>query len=112
MPKASYFNFPVLVVAAALAAPGPAAAGSEPLAGASNCGERAQIIRQLEERYGETRRSVALAPNRGVVEVYASAETGTWTILLTLPTGITCLVAAGEAFEPMAGTGAKAGDPA
>ena len=34
-----------------------------------------------------------------LVETFASAETGTWTITVTMPTGVTCLVASGQAFE-------------
>ena len=34
-----------------------------------------------------------------MLEVFASAETGTWTITLTMPGGPTCLVASGEAWE-------------
>ena len=63
------------------------------------CGKRDDIISQLERKYGETRRSVGVQRGRGVVEVYASAETGSWTILLTDPRGMSCLMAAGEAFE-------------
>lgn len=34
-----------------------------------------------------------------VVEVFASLETGTWTITITRPDGLTCLAASGEGFE-------------
>lgn len=63
------------------------------------CGKRADIIRQLNERYGETRRSMGLAQGQGVVELYASEETGSWTILMTNPRGIACMMAAGQAFQ-------------
>ena len=65
----------------------------------ANCGARAQVIERLQQKYGETRRSVGLAANNGVVETYASTDSGSWTIVITLPNGMTCLVAAGEAFE-------------
>lgn len=35
----------------------------------------------------------------GVVEIYASDETGSWTILVTDSRGVSCLLAAGESFE-------------
>ena len=63
------------------------------------CGKRDNIIKQLEAKYGETRRSLGVQQGRGVVEVYASTETGSWTILVTDPRGMSCLMAAGEAFE-------------
>ena len=70
-----------------------------------NCAERNNVIASLGEKYGETRRSVGLDQNNRVVELYASETTGTWTLLLTLPDGRTCLMAAGDAFQatnPMA----------
>ena len=63
------------------------------------CGKRADILRQLGEKYGETRRSMGLSEGQGVVELYASEETGSWTILLTTPRGVSCMMAAGQAFQ-------------
>lgn len=70
------------------------------LAGAQGmlCGVRAEIVAELETRYGETRHSYGYAPRQGVFEVFVS-ESGTWTITLTNPNGTACLMAAGEAFE-------------
>lgn len=69
---------------------------------ADECGVRNQTIRTLTEQFGETRRAIAL-DNRGIVEVYASDRTGSWTVTLTLPNGRTCLLAAGEHFTPNPG---------
>lgn len=66
---------------------------------APNCGPRATVVERLSEGYGETRRSVGLGSNNAVVEVFASDETGTWTITVTRPNGLTCLVASGRSFE-------------
>ena len=63
------------------------------------CGQRAAIVDQLETKYGETRRSIGFQQGRGVVETWANDDTGTWSIVVTNPQGITCLLAAGEAFE-------------
>ena len=63
------------------------------------CGTRERIVAELEKKYGETRRSLGLQQGRGVVEVYASEETGSWTILVTDARGKSCLMAAGEAFQ-------------
>lgn len=78
----------------------------------ASCAERSQVIERLQSKYGESRRSVGLAPNNGVVETYASTESGTWTIVITLPNGMTCLVAAGNAFEPTQDETAKPGEKA
>lgn len=76
-----------------------------------NCGVRATVIERLADRYGESRQSIGMAPQGRVVEVFASLETGTWTITVTLPNGMTCLVASGQSFEnldePVQPTGIK-----
>ena len=67
-----------------------------------NCGPREAVVERLASSYGETRQSVGIGSNNAMVEVFASEETGSWTILVTMPTGVTCLVASGEAFEEVA----------
>ncbi|WP_371168207.1 hypothetical protein [Aliiroseovarius sp. 2305UL8-7] len=66
-----------------------------------NCAPRNALIERLAEAYGETRRSIGLAANNTMVEVFASSESGTWTITVTTPQGITCLVANGRSFETL-----------
>ena len=78
----------------ALAAPAPAQTAS--------CSSHAEMVRRLAEGWGESRRSIGLGADNAVVEVFASAETGTWTITVTAPGGPTCLVASGESFETVA----------
>ena len=63
------------------------------------CAERTKVIQKLEERFGETLRSLGLHQGDGVVEIYSSETTGTWTILMTRPDGISCLLAAGQLWE-------------
>jgi hypothetical protein len=79
---------------------------------ARTCADRAQVVARLAERFGETLRSLGLQRGDAVVEVYSSEETGTWTILMTRPDGITCLLAAGQRWEqdarPIAAPGSDA----
>ena len=58
-----------------------------------------KVVERLSTKYGESRQSIGMAPKGRVVEIYASLETGTWTITVTTPNGITCLVASGQSFE-------------
>ncbi|KEO53086.1 hypothetical protein TP2_09095 [Thioclava pacifica DSM 10166] len=83
----------VLVIALAQRAPAETAA----------CGLRADLVAQLQTRYFETRRAIALAENNAVLEIFAS-ESGSWTILVTRASGQSCLIASGEAFETLAET--------
>lgn len=79
---------------------------------AANCGPREHVVSRLASEYGESRRSMGLAANNRVVEVFASDDTGTWTITVTLPDGRTCLVASGQAFHGFTGADAITGDTA
>lgn len=65
----------------------------------TNCAPRDAVVERLATGYGETRQSVGLGSNNAIVEVFASEETGSWTITVTAPGGLTCLVASGQAFE-------------
>lgn len=67
-----------------------------------NCAARESVVDRLADGYGETRQSVGLGSNNSIVEVFASDETGSWTITVTVPGGLTCLVASGQSFESVA----------
>lgn len=77
-----------------------------------NCAPRDRVVARLAESFGETRQSIGLAPNNGVVEVFASRETGSWTITVTMPTGVTCLVASGQSYEKFAAKQIPGGEDA
>jgi hypothetical protein len=78
----------------------------------SQCAPRDRVVAVLGETYGETRRSAGLAGNSTVMELYASDMSGTWTITVTLPSGLTCLVASGGNFQAEAPSAATPGDDA
>ena len=80
-------------------------------AAALQCGARDTITITLAERYGESRHAIGLAQNGVVMELYA-APSGSWTITITRPDGMTCLVAAGDNFQSLAGALPPPGDPA
>jgi hypothetical protein len=65
----------------------------------NRCAPREVVITRLSDGYGETRRSIGLAANSTLVEMHASDDSGTWSITVTHPNGMTCLVAAGNSFE-------------
>lgn len=64
-----------------------------------NCADHATVVERLAERYGESRQSIGLSGDNSVVEVFASMDTGSWTITITRPGGLTCLAAAGQAYQ-------------
>ncbi|WP_372570344.1 hypothetical protein [Ruegeria jejuensis] len=76
-----------------------------------NCAPRDVVLDRLSEKYGESRRGIGLVQQGSVMEVFASDDTGTWTITVTLPNGMTCLVASGQSYEGLS-EALVDGDPA
>lgn len=77
-------------------------AGQAYAEGNRNCAPRPMVLERLVEKFGETRQSIGLGANNAVIEVFASSDTGSWTITVTTPNGLTCLVASGQSFETLA----------
>ena len=69
-----------------------------PASAQTACADRAAIVKRLAEKYGESVQGLGIHNNNGVIEIYVSEETGTWTILITTPNGMTCLMAAGQSW--------------
>lgn len=69
------------------------------MANTTRCAAHTDLVARLAEVYGERRQAMGLARDNTVVEVYASDESGSWSITVTKPGGPTCLVAAGENFR-------------
>ena len=62
------------------------------------CGERNVVIASLEKTYSEVPASMGLENTGGVIEVLAAPD-GSFTILITRPNGLSCIMAAGENWE-------------
>ena len=62
------------------------------------CGPHGEVVKKLEGDFKEARAGLGLAGNGGLVELFVS-EKGGWSVLVTRPNGVTCLVAAGENWE-------------
>ena len=80
-------------------------AAAVPVAAAAqggSCTAHEDMVRHLAEGWGESRQSIALDAGNSVVELFASPETGTWTLTLTQAGGQTCMVASGHAWEMVA----------
>ncbi len=72
-----------------------------PDAGAVECAERGFIVKQLDKKFKEGRIATGIMAKHGLMELYVSKDTGTWTVLLTSPRGLSCVIAAGENWESM-----------
>ena len=63
------------------------------------CKERSEVLDKLSNSYSEAPVAMGLASNGAVLEVLTSAEgEQTWTILITQPNGISCVMATGEGW--------------
>ena len=71
---------------------------SPPAQAQAMCGERSVVVANLEKTYSEAPVSIGLASNGSVIEVLASPS-GSFTIILTQPNGVACVMAAGENWE-------------
>lgn len=65
---------------------------------AAECGSHAKVTAFLGKKYKEQVAAMGLVSNKGFMQLFV-AETGTWTVLLTTPEGISCIVAAGDSYE-------------
>jgi hypothetical protein len=74
------------------------------------CAGRKDILGRLAAQFKETPRSMGLSRSGTVIEVLASPDGITWTIVQTYPNGTSCMMAAGHNWEdsPIPGT---AGQP-
>jgi hypothetical protein len=70
---------------------------ASPAMAQSNCGPRDAVLDFLTGKHGEIRQAHGVGPNN-VMEVYANPISGTWTVTVTMPTGVMCLVASGTDF--------------
>lgn len=62
------------------------------------CAPSAKVEAGIAKQYGESLAAVGMATNDGVVAVLANPTTGTFTIILRRPGGLSCLVIAGKGF--------------
>lgn len=65
------------------------------------CTARATVLDHLSRRYAEKPVTMGMANNGGAIEVLTTDDGSTWTIILTMPNGMTCMIAAGENWQAL-----------
>ena len=63
------------------------------------CTKRGDVVAHLGKKYSEAPVAMGLANNGGVIEVLSSKTGESWTIIITMPNGTACMIAAGENWE-------------
>lgn len=61
----------------------------------SSCADRSDVTERLSVKYGEKFAGGGLRNSDSIFEVWKSDETGSWTIIMTMPNGKSCIMAAG-----------------
>ena len=61
----------------------------------------AEIEQMLDQKFAEIPAALGLQSNGHLVQVYASKDGATWTIVTTRPDGVSCIVAAGKSWESL-----------
>ncbi|MGD1877319.1 MAG: hypothetical protein ACFB13_07445 [Kiloniellaceae bacterium] len=89
------------LLAAAVLGARPAAAEPAGQSGgpAPQCGAREAVLDRLSSKYAEHPVSIGVTATGSLLEVLASADGNTWTIIVTVPGGPTCLVSSGEGWH-------------
>ncbi len=83
---------------------GMACTGPPVFAQALACAPRAALAAQLEASYGETLSARGLQNPNALIEVFASAESGSFTVLISRADGMSCILSTGTHWmvEPVA----------
>ena len=63
------------------------------------CAARGEALAYLSNKYSEAPVAMGLTNKGAVVEVLTNQNGTTWTIIVTMPNGVSCMIAAGEGWE-------------
>jgi hypothetical protein len=91
MRRIALFTAAIAIVAAS----SPAASETE------GCSARAEIVNYLSSEIQEAPVAIGMTNDGRLLEILSSRAGGSWTMLVTLPNGISCPVAAGENWQDM-----------
>ncbi|MCD9147084.1 hypothetical protein [Pseudophaeobacter flagellatus] len=85
-----------------------------PPALAASCAPREGLVQQLQASFSESLSSAGLQnsqPFDTMIEIWSSADSGTFTVLVTYPSGISCIVASGQNYFKVTKSGSEPGVP-
>ncbi len=88
--------FGALIGGAALFALGSTEAGAQ-----TACTGHSDLAEKLGRAYSEAPVARGLVNDGALLEVYSTGDGNTWTMVLTMPNGVSCVVAVGEAWTEL-----------
>jgi hypothetical protein len=65
----------------------------------SQCDQRTIVINLLAQRFSESPVAIGVTEQGSLVEVLSDIDGGTWTIIVTSPQGLSCVVLSGEGWR-------------
>ena len=65
---------------------------------APQCSSHDKIVDALGNKFKETRRVMGVVNSRAVMEIFMSPQ-GTWTMVITDTSGLSCITASGEEWQ-------------
>ena len=65
---------------------------------APQCGNHDKIVEVLGDKFKETRRVMGVVNAKAVMEIFMSPQ-GTWTMVITHTSGLSCIAASGEEWQ-------------
>ncbi len=75
-----------------------AALMARPVAAQTAAMPRTAVVELLGDRYAEQPVGLGIAQNGGIIELFTSQDGATWTIVLTMPNGLSQVIATGESW--------------
>lgn len=73
--------------------------GISPISAQGNCDFRESLLNNLDKKYGELEFALGIVNNGDILEIIVDANDRSWSVLITKPNGISCVVAVGDDFE-------------
>jgi len=89
----------LFAAAFALGPSGAMAQAQGPVQARQQCDERTKVIGHLAKKYQEAPVAIGVTSSGGLVEVLSTGDGNTWTIIVSNPNGVSCLLAAGEGWR-------------
>lgn len=86
----------IMVIVAAVTT---AIAVTKPATALDACAPRNEVITALGQKFAEAPTAIGLTSDGRVIEVFANANGGTFTIIITTTAGLSCVAVEGEAWQ-------------
>ncbi len=91
-------KFITSIIAAGIIA---ATAGNVFAASPARCGDRKELVNMIEKKFKEHRVAYGLSQKSTEAFEFFASKKGTWTAMMTMNTGQTCIMATGHSWETL-----------